>query len=337
MTTYSTAGRSLAIAAGVVLLSGTLAILFEDVVRGAPLQLKHHLTLVIVAGTLMAGHLADQARRTRHFVSCLGFALIFVAGTGLVVYSSVGRQAEKTMLSSAEHDDVVRQRVALEESLASDRASIIEKRAAADKECASGEGPRCRSARSTVDFYENSAKGTEARLSLLEPAKPVSPEAEQLGTVAAALGYDRERVKAVATLLAPFLTTLFLEFGTIVSFGFAFSPKRKLFGKIEKLPTVADTMQTSFAWSPEFPPETQETKGNSGNGGGGGRKVYSRLEAEQDLVTRLALGETVAAQDDLAHRWGVDKSTVSKWLSKWERNRLIPARQQIGRCKQLTA
>ena len=28
-------------------------------------------------------------------------------------------------------------------------------------------------------------------------------------------------------LLAPFFTTLFLEFGTIVSFGLAFSPKRR--------------------------------------------------------------------------------------------------------------
>ena len=65
-------------------------------------------------------------------------------------------------------------------------------------------------------------------------------------------------------------------------------------------------------------------------------RVFTRLEAERDLVTRLALGETVAAQDDLAARWGVDKSTVSRWVKAWEADGLVPARTQIGRCKQLS-
>ena len=106
MSTSTTAGRGLAIAAGVLLATGTAAILFEDVLIHS--ALKHYLTIVIVAGTMMAGHLADQARRHRHWGAALGFALLFVAGTGLVVYNSVGRQAEKTMISSAEHDDIER-------------------------------------------------------------------------------------------------------------------------------------------------------------------------------------------------------------------------------------
>ena len=329
----STAGRSLAIAAGVVLLSGTLGVLFEDVLmHGAAFALKHYLTLVIVAGTMMAGHLADQARRAGHVISCCGFALIFVAGTGLVVYSSVGRQAEKTMLSSAEHDDVMRQRLDLEASLARDRAAIIEKRAQADKECASGEGRRCLGVRSSVEFYENSAKGTEARLALMAPAKPVAPEAEQLGTIAEALGYDKDRVRAVAMLVAPFLTTLFLEFGSIVSFGFAFSPKRA--GAARRLPTPAETAQTSFAsdgsegrWFAPDPPN------GSPNRGGGGR--FTKDEAAADLVTRLALGERFGSQDELRERYGVAKSTMSDWLNEWERSGIVPARTQSGRCKSL--
>jgi hypothetical protein len=61
----------------------------------------------------------------------------------------------------------------------------------------------------------------------------------------------------------------------------------------------------------------------------------TRLQAERDLVTRLAFGETVASQDDLVARWRVDKSTVSKWLKRWEGEGLIPARTQSGRCKSL--
>jgi len=46
-------------------------------------------------------------------------------------------------------------------------------------------------------------------------------------------------------------------------------------------------------------------------------------------------GSSAAAQGDLGNRWGVDKATVSKWVSEWERRQLISARQQFGRCKQL--
>ena len=64
--------------------------------------------------------------------------------------------------------------------------------------------------------------------------------------------------------------------------------------------------------------------------------VFTRLQAERDLVTRLAFGETIASQDELAARWSVDKSTVSRWLKRWERKRLIPRRQPVGRFKTLT-
>ena len=130
------------------------------------------------------------------------------------------------MISSEEHDKNVGERMKLEAERATDAASGKKYRAGADTECQSGEGKKCRSARASRDFYDNSVKGLDARIQLLAPAKPVSVEAEQLGTLAAALGYDKERVKAIAVLLTPFLTTLFLEFGTIVSFGFAFSARR---------------------------------------------------------------------------------------------------------------
>jgi hypothetical protein len=336
----------LAIAAGVVLLSGTLAILFEDVVHGAPFTLKHYLTLVIVTGTMMAGHLADVARRHSHWLSAVGFAMIFLAGTGLVVFSSAGRQAEKTMMSGTEHDDLVKQRIDLEAQMVTERETINAKRAAADKECTSGEGTKCRAARSIVSYYENAAKGVEARLALLAPVKPVAPEAEQISVIAAALGYDKDHVKAVAMLLDPFLRTLLLELGMVVSFGFAFSPKRQptqLIGKVDELPkatmlsgvTDAELIELRDQFTTEFP----NKPGNSGNSGNprGGNRVYSKTEAEADLLTRLAFGETVARQDELAARWGVNKGTVSKWLKDLERQKLIPARQQIGRCKQLVA
>lgn len=72
-------------------------------------------------------------------------------------------------------------------------------------------------------------------------------------------------------------------------------------------------------------------------GNGGGKRVFSRAEALLDLTRRLASGETVEAQDELALAWGVDKSTVSKWLKRWRADGAVPAAQRVGRCHRLTA
>lgn len=355
MTTTNTAGRGLAIAAGVILASGTLAILFEDVLmHGAAFTLKHWLTLVTVAGTMLVGHLADLARRHRHWASVAGFTLLFLAGTGLVVYSSVGRQAEKTLISSAEHDDLVAKRVDLRNQLASERETLKDRQDAADRECASGVGPKCKGAQATVAVYADSVAGLEARLAQIATPKPVDAEAEQFAATAAALGFNKDKVRALAILLAPFFKTLFLEFGTIASFGFAFSPKRharKLSAtQATMLDDISETdlteLRQQFAAPIELPINPDNSgnrylprpdKGNGRGNGGGGCRVYSKTEAEADLVTRLALGETVSSQDGLANRWGVNKATVSKWLKEWEHRKLIPARQQIGRQKRLMA
>lgn len=351
MTNSNTAGRGLAIAAGVVLASGTLAILFEDVLmHGAEITLKHWLTLVTVSGTLMVGHLADMARRQRHWLSVLGFTALFLAGTGLVVYSSVGRQAEKTLVSGVEHDQLVAQRLDLETQIAAEREAVKAKREARDTECAGGDGPKCKAKKATAAFYENSLKGLEARLQVLEPAKPVSAEAEQFANVAAALGYDKDQVRALAILLAPFFTTLFLEFGTIVSFGFAFSPKRQAKAELKptsELNSVSDAELTELR--ERFASPAPQPNG-SDNGGGEtvrqpngspkrpnrpGRGGYTKDEAAADLVTRLALGERFGSQDELRERYGVAKSTMSEWIREWERSGLVPARTQQGRCKAL--
>ncbi len=66
-------------------------------------------------------------------------------------------------------------------------------------------------------------------------------------------------------------------------------------------------------------------------------KAHSRAQAEADLVTMLALGQSVPSQESLAQRWSRPKQTVSDWLAKWQDAGLIPARQQTGRVKRLVA
>lgn len=329
MTTCNTAGRGLAIAAGVLLATGTLAILFEDVLmHGAQFTLKHWLTLVTVAGTMMVGHLADLARRHRHWLSVAGFTALFLAGTGLVVYSSVGRQAEKTMISSEEHDKNVGERLRLEAERTAEAASAKKYRDEADTECQSGEGNKCRSARASRDFYDNSVKGLDARIQLLAPAKPVSVEAEQFATVAAALGYDKDQVRALAIMLAPFFTTLFLEFGTIVSFGFAFSPKRQSKQLLLPKPTPTIEAKNDSASVP---------KGSTSQPPNGPNRRLTRDEVLTDLMVRNATGRSFGSQEEAANHYGVSPSRFSEWSKAWEASGAIPKRRMVGRCKMIKA
>jgi hypothetical protein len=354
MTTANTAGRGLAIAAGAILATGTLAILFEDVLmHGAAFTLKHWLTLVTVAGTMMVGHLADLARRHRHWMSVAGFTAFFLAGTGLVVYSSVGRQAEKTMISSEEHDKNVGERMKLEAERAADAAAAKKYRAEADVECQSGEGKRCRSARASRDFYDNSVKGFDARIKILEPAKPVSAEAEQFATVAAAVGYDKDQVRALAILLAPFFTTLFLEFGTIVSFGFAFSPKRQpkpVAASVtskgsEHFPALADAelieLRENFAAELPEPPKNKPRGGTSAPKLPKYPKIdgrqMTRAEVLSDLMLRSATGRNFGSQHEASRHYGLSPSRFSEWLRDWEKDGSIPQRRRVGHCKMIEA
>ena len=341
------AGRAAATILGLALAAGGASLLFGDVIFGtAAFTQKHFQTIAIVLGTTIAAFVAHKAWINRHLAACLGFAAIAVAGTGLIVWNSLGRQTEGVMVAGDAYDKIVGQRRDLEASLALDRASIIEKRAAADNECASGEGARCLGARSSVAFYENSAKGTEARLKLAETPKPVDASAEAFGNLAAALGFDKGKARALSMLIMPYLVTLFFEFGTTISLGYAFSPKRlPKSAPADKSSALAvkskGSEQTNF---PELSDaELSELHRLFGSGlpngspNNRGPKVrrYTKERAAADLVTRLALGERFGSQDELAERYGVAKSTMSDWLREWEEEGLVPTRTQQGRCKAL--
>lgn len=220
----TTPGRALAITAGGIFLAGTIGILFEDVIlKGAPLALKHGLTLAILAGTIMVGHLANSARAGRHWVSAAAFSTVFVVGTVLVVLSSVGRQTADTIQTAAQIEADADKRLFITKTRA--RAVTMLERAQADlaAECKTGAGKACRGIKSTIEVYQAAIAGHDADLSKLGPVKVSNADAEQLAEILATVfGADKAKVKAAAVLLTPFAISLFLEFGVIVSFGFAF-------------------------------------------------------------------------------------------------------------------
>lgn len=306
----TTQGRALSIAAGGVFLAGTLGILFEDVLlKGAPLALKHGLTLAILAGTIMVGHLANSARAGRHWASAVAFSMVFVIGTVLVVLSSVGRQTADTIQTTAQIEADAGKRVAITQTR--NRAVTMLERAQADlaSECKTGAGKACRGIRSTIEVYQAAIAGHDADLAKLGPVQVSNAEAEQLAEIMATLfGIDKAKVKAAAVLLTPFATALFLEFGVIVSFGFAFRHRPTVsVPTVTTVPKVSAPVITEVATVPDYELEElrrvlRRAHGPLSNNevseamgvqkAEGSRRVKKAVEL--GLVTRQRIGKEVA-------------------------------------------
>lgn len=221
-------GRLLAIVAGCAFTYGGLRIILGDALTDpSKWTTSAQLTVLMVFGTIAAGHLMRDAWSARHRVAALGFLVLFLAGTGLVVFNSVGRQAEATMITASEADDIAERRVAIRAALVRSEAMLADAQANLVKECRTGRGPRCQGIEATIHVYEAAIRGHLADLERIGPARPVNAKAAEGAKIAALAGFDEGRAKAALMLVEPFLWTLFFEIGSVVSLGFAFRPTNR--------------------------------------------------------------------------------------------------------------
>lgn len=180
------------------------------------------LTLLLVTGTIGAGHFTKTAWQAGAILSCLGFALVFATGTYLAARQSLDRQAETAASSTLSAQDV-------NDRLATKADDL--RKAKARKDFADGEVQRetrnSRCGQACRDWKQNSADiaiviaSLEAEISALGPRKPVNAGREHFGETAAAMGYSKSAAMGLDALLMPFLKFFVFEIGSIVSLGFA--------------------------------------------------------------------------------------------------------------------
>lgn len=327
-------GRILATLAGAAFAGGGLTILLDK-------QLLHPfdwtsaqwLTILMVFGVIASGHLMVTAWAAGQLPSSLGFGLLFVAGTWLVVYSSVGRQVETTGATTLSVEDANKKIV--------DKSADLD-RAKKRKDYADGQvqktmtGSYC--GRSCRDWKQNSKdvaiviKQLEADIAALGPQKPVNAQAEAMADIVLLFPYfhaTKLQVVAVLSLLVPFSKTLFFEIGSIVSLGFAFrpGPLPKTFSerKAETLENV--TLPPASMFSGEQPDPTPPK--------GGRRKTTKRfpenvvpIRGGKHPVERALEknGGSVSSNHALAELMDVSDGEASK---RWQeiQDRLIVTRR----------
>lgn len=219
----STNERRTAIAVGVAAAGAALAILLQDVIwQKAPVTLDHALMPVIVLITIAAGHLAVKGRTIG---ALFGFGLVFILGTLLTVYTSVGRQAEVADTASRRAEVVAAERTRVMALRSRAEAMLQEAQGKMAAECKSGKGSRCDGIKATVDVYAAAVKGHDADLAGL-PVIVNAARSSRFADVMELGGLNREKTQHVAYLLEPFAYSLFFELCAIVAFGFGFGGRR---------------------------------------------------------------------------------------------------------------
>lgn len=341
MTTNNTKGRALAIIAGCAFAAGGLTILLDkDLTKPLEWTSSHWLTILTVFGTIAAGHLMVDAARARHLFATLGFLMLFLSGTGLVVYNSVGRQAEAAGTTMLSVEDTNKKIAEKSTDLESAKARRDYANRQADKEMTGQRcGPRCKDWRQNAKDISIVIHQLESEIAALGPQKPVNAQAAAMADIGLLFGIPASKAQVVAalTLLIPFLKTLFFEIGSIVSLGFAFRSgpvARALSDHIGQsdFPAVERPDEVVHLFGPD-PDNGSASKRPDGPKRPGPSHGLSKAEALDDLMQRLADGQTIPSQQTLADDWNRPKQTVHEWMKGWRRIGIIPPATPAGRCK----
>lgn len=241
MTEPNTPGRLLAITSGMAFSVGSLVILMGDVLTRPQMWEQYHvLTILTVAGTIAAGHLMAKAKSARHWLGALGFGVLFMAGTLLVVYNSVGRQAassEAVTLTTEARNKAIADKAA---DLDRARARLADAEAMVDRETRNRFcGRSCNDWKRRAVEVRAHVQVLEADLAKLGAPSPVAPKAAKMAAVMALFGADETQAKAALMLLEPLFWTLFFEIGSIVSLGYAF---RSVPSQFQPVPPRSDAV-----------------------------------------------------------------------------------------------
>jgi hypothetical protein len=211
-----------AISLGILLAIGTIVVLFWDVRAPADITTDQVMTLAMLIVTIAAGHYWLPAVQQRRVLHAIGLAVLFIAGTFVCVTGSAGRGAEVAQRKAAAAGNINEARKEVADQLAKARADHALLTVAMAKECASGEGPKCRGARASVEYADSHIAILEVRKNDMAPEQDANVRLKHAARVFAFFnpGADVRWIEQGLELIWPFALALIMELGTIVFLGF---------------------------------------------------------------------------------------------------------------------
>lgn len=335
--------------AGIFTYGGLRLVLGESLMSPSTWTDYQIITILLIAGTIGAGHYTKTAALAGAWLSCIGFAAVFLTGTWLAARQSLDRQVETTanVQLSAEATNKALAEKAIELTEAKTRLKYAEDRfeqESTGQKCLD----RCENWRRTAADRRTVVAAIEAQIAKLGPSKPVKAGAAYFGDVAAALGFDRAGAISFDALLTPFLKFFVFEIGSIVSLGFALRHAPAAASQIaattassatDKTETfadpaiVAERLPTPTTFSGERPEPTPPLGGRKPN-----RKTSTanvlQFPAKHPVVRALEnVGGSVASNAELALLMGVSDGESSK---RWKEIAALLDVTKVGKHVQIS-
>lgn len=335
----------------------TAYVLFGDLLKhDNPLRAinsKHVMTLAVLVGVFYFGHRFWPEFRRGAIVSALACGTLFLGGTYMCVFMAAGRNAEvieaKTATARKHNDERAKVEAELTKAETEREDRKAKHKAAEDakseadkdvlKSCKDGKGNYCKGALASAENAAHSldqAAAAKARadqryytmfgqLSTIAPARVEDADIKALSAIMAKLPWvsaSQETIEAVHKMLLPIGLALFAEIGLIVSGGIR---ERVVVVRKERIELAGDppAKTAPVASNVIALPKPQQAPSR-------------RVTHHRDLMALIEEQGTLPAQQYLADRWGVSKSTVSDWMGEWEGEGAI-SRNQVGRRKQISA
>ncbi len=258
MQTYTTTIRSWrALAFAGVILIGTCYVLFQDLLEGAPLTVGHVLTALALAIATAAGHQIVPTFKAGRYPLTASMAIL---AAGAIVYiglmsgarngEQIAGKAERIEQTNAQRTEILAERKKAQAMLDQARADI-------GRECASGEGTKCKGRRATEAVYAAAVAGHDAKLAALPPMQTANGQYKALAQGVVRLPWFRDRtvadVEQDLIILLPWLAVLLAELSVPAFLSLALGHAH--------VPTIVDQAQ-----APVPPP-----------GGGGKHRKRSQL------------------------------------------------------------
>lgn len=219
---YTTVVRSWPALIGGVIAAGIMTALLVRDASANGVSLETFLMPAVVVLTILAAHLAGDARRAKAWGSMLTLGLLAALCSIYTVYESSGRRAELLDAKVMGVENTEQERSKLRRKLAEAESILTTHRAAQATECASGKGSKCDGRTYTVHTWEAAALGYETRLKALPPPKPANAIADRIAGVVSLVGGDGDKAKIVVGQFHPFWFTILAELAAIFMFRFAF-------------------------------------------------------------------------------------------------------------------
>lgn len=214
------------LALGGVFAVGTTYVVLDDVRQGAAFTTDHVMTVLVIIGTLAAGHCFWPAVRETRLMSALGLALVFLGGTYFCVSGSAGRSAKVSVHAEAEANKVTDAYTATAADLKDARLERTKRSGEFAKQCATGEGVRCKGLKKALEDTDDQIRLLQVRLDGLKPAEPANAErrynAELLSLFVKA---PVDQIEKAIGLVTPIAKALVLELATIVFLSLALGHK----------------------------------------------------------------------------------------------------------------